>query len=738
MYEIRPGQIIDGRYQVLGELSRGGMGALYHIRHRLTGREEALKVILAEKASWDSYRKRFLTEATAVSRLESPHTVTLFDCGYTDDGLLYFTMELLKGHSLDQVIGREGPMEWRRAVRLAVQACLSLEEAHAHEILHRDLKPSNLFLTSSQTNDEHLKVLDFGIARLRTEPGEVNTTTPGLVLGTPCYMSPEQAEGAELDEQSDIYSMGLVLYEMLAGRRPFEAKDFSALREKLRKEIPTPVGLATPGVVVPGGLEKTVLACLAKDSADRPTSFRELRMTLEAILTAGARDDLPTTPVKAKSSSLALETTADSVDEKGNGRGLPQTETGSVSALTLKPPGKGRGKRRRVAGRSVLRFLRSLALPVTLAGVVLLGLAAQRLGPVRWLDEKGGRWRQEFALFDEPGRGVVVQMGLEEDVLTLRTQGRPVPGTEGVATWRLLDALLVRRLAEAEAGVVAFDKYYGDDHEEETAGLAEAVREAGQAGIPVVLGTLHRPPPELLHESGAWFGSALAARSGFDGHIRSLLTGSTLLDGTDVPSLFVLAWCLSREPPIDVGVTTPALEQCLADVQGDESRWKLRFSRQHVRTLRASDVLAWPVDELKERVKGKVVFVGSFEPGSDEVKVPAIPGLQSPEGTVHGVMLLATAYNQLDQHAHWVQVPAWAPPALFLLLGFAPFLLLRRKRVHVPLLVAGLLLVAATLAGLLLPVDYAWGTAVAWGVLALAGGWGGRMVAAGRKQLLPG
>lgn len=723
MSDIRPGQIVDGRYQVLSELSRGGMGALYLVRHRLTGRQEALKVILARKASRESYRKRFLTEAMAVAKLESPHTVTLFDCGYTDEGLLYFTMELLKGRSMDKVIRSEGPLDWRRAVSLTIQACLSLEEAHEEGILHRDLKPSNLFLTSSRTDDEYLKVLDFGIARLRSDPGELGKTMPGVVLGTPFYMSPEQARGDALDERSDIYSMGVVLYEMLAGRKPFEAEDFSTLRKKLRVEIPAPVGLTTPGVVIPGRLEKTVLACLAKQPEDRPDSFGTLRLSLETILETGTGTSPPLPPVSEKS-SIALDTTAESVDDEDESGPRPVSHTETTPAVTPDFPDVvvGEKNRKSLSPPSRSRARRTILGLAAALVMLLLGLAAYRLGPVRRLNEKGEGWRQELCLSDQSGRGVVVRMGQEEDILTLRTNGQPIPGSGGVATWRLVDAMLIDKLAEAEAGVVAFDKYYGHDHPQETARLAEAIEGAAGKGVPVVLTTLHRPPPDRLQESGAYFGSAFAARSGFDDSIKNLLTGFTLLDGTDVPSLFVLAWCLSREPPAIVGETTSSVQQCQETIRVDDSRWKLLFSRQPVKTLRASDVLAWPADELKQRVKGKVVFVGHFETGSDEVKVPAVPALQSPEGTVHGVILLATAYNQLDQHAHWLPVPDALALAFFVFLGFAPFLLLRRHRRLVPLVVSCSLLFAAAVAGLLLPLDYPWGIALVWGLLGV--GWG--------------
>ena len=720
MTGIKTGQMIDGRYQVLGELSRGGMGALYHVRHRLTGREEALKVILAQKASRESYRKRFLTEAMAVAKLESPHTVTLFDCGYTDSELLYFTMELLKGRSLDEVIRKEGPLDWRRATMLAVQACLSLEEAHEQGILHRDLKPSNLFVGITRGGDEHVKVLDFGIARLRTDPRDLGTTMPGAVLGTPYYMSPEQAQGHTLDERSDIYSLGVVLYEMLSGRRPFEAEDFSTLKKKLRTEIPAPVGLVTPGVVVPGRLEKTVLACLAKAPDERPGSFKELRMTFETILGAGTQES-PAPSSSQRSHPLALETTAESVDtrDKSSSPELGHKETtpalspdlSTVSGVETLPPG-GAGRRRGQVAVSA----------GIIAVALLLGFAGSFFGPVRLLNEKGEHWRQELCLADQSGRGVVVQMGQDEDVVTLRTAAHPVPGKDGIATWRLIDALLLDRLAAAEAGVVAFDKYYGHDHPDETAHLAAAIKKAAAADVPVILGTLHRPPPTPLRESGAYFGSTLALRSGFDGSIRSLLTGFTLLDGTDVPSLFVQAWCISREPPATVGQTSEGMRRCQEDVRVDDERWKLRFSQEPMKTLRASDVLAWPVDELKQRVKGKVVFVGHFEPGKDEVKIPSVPGLDSPAGTVHGVMLLATAYNQLDQHARWFALSGYLAALIFVLLAILPFLLMRRRPLFA--FVSSLLLVlAVSFAGLFVPLDYPWGTTLLWGMLAAGGTW---------------
>ena len=282
------GRHIAGRYQVLDEIARGGMGVIYRVLHTLSGRKEALKLIHKELASDKTYRDRFLVEVRAVAKLTSDHTVRLYDCGATDDDGLYLTMELLRGSNLSDLIRREGAFEYRRALRLACQVCRSLEEAHGKGIIHRDLKPSNLFVTVDEAGVERLKVLDFGIARIESPGDATGLTAAGTVLGTPKYMSPEQIQGKPLDHRTDLYALGVVLYEMLTGKPPFRGEDSAAIWRRHIYQAPPRLRETNPGTLVPPGLEDMVLRCLHKAPNQRPSTATELRRALEPLLSGRA------------------------------------------------------------------------------------------------------------------------------------------------------------------------------------------------------------------------------------------------------------------------------------------------------------------------------------------------------------------------------------------------------------------------------------------------------------------
>ena len=216
------GEVLDDRYTVLERIGKGGMGVVYKAEQHLIKRIVALKVLRRDIAQDESAVKRFLNEARAIAGLDSHHTISLYDFGVTRDGLLYYTMELLKGRPLSRIIQDEAPLDHVRAAGLLLQACRSLEEAHEHNILHRDLKPENLFV-SMKKGKERLKVLDFGIAKLVGDASMDTVTQAGMIVGTPQYLSPEQAKGRPVAQTSDLYSLGIVLYEMLTGMPPFLA-----------------------------------------------------------------------------------------------------------------------------------------------------------------------------------------------------------------------------------------------------------------------------------------------------------------------------------------------------------------------------------------------------------------------------------------------------------------------------------------------------------------------------------
>ncbi len=271
------GQVVGGRYHILELIGEGGMGVVYKAEQRLgsTLRKVAVKTLHAELSRDPSITARFHREVGTVAQLEHPNTVRVYDFGSTDDGTLYIAMEFLDGKPLNRVIETEGPLEPRRVAHLIRQVAGSLDEAHRQGIVHRDLKPENVLLIERAGEKDVVKLVDFGIAA-RTESAdrekEQKLTQQGMVLGTPPYMSPEQFTGKHLDARSDVYSLGIMAYEMLTGQLPFQADTPWQWATHHMTSQPRSFDELPSGSQVPEALRRTVLKALAKDPRERQSS----------------------------------------------------------------------------------------------------------------------------------------------------------------------------------------------------------------------------------------------------------------------------------------------------------------------------------------------------------------------------------------------------------------------------------------------------------------------------------
>jgi eukaryotic-like serine/threonine-protein kinase len=279
-----------GSYR-LGELiGRGGMGEVYRATHRMLARPAAIKLIqpkmLAEndRHSAGLAVARFRREAEAAARLQSPHTVALYDFGEAEDGTLYFVMELLDGMDLETLVRREGPLPQKRVIHILRQVCESLAEAHGVGLVHRDIKPANIHVGRLGIYHDFAKVLDFGLVKSLTGQlsGDSAATVAGLTPGTPAYLAPEIALGEPVDGRADLYALGCVAYFLLTGQLVFEAGSGLQVITKHIQEAPAPPSERTELDVDPE-LDRVVLACLAKRPDDRPQTAGELDHMLADI-----------------------------------------------------------------------------------------------------------------------------------------------------------------------------------------------------------------------------------------------------------------------------------------------------------------------------------------------------------------------------------------------------------------------------------------------------------------------
>jgi serine/threonine-protein kinase len=325
--DLGPGSVLDGRWRIEALLGTGGMGSVYRAEHVHVGRKAAVKVLHADLCRSPAERERFQREARIASRLRSPHVVEVLDFGEDAAGRAYLVMELLDGEPLRAVLDREGRLAPQRAVRLLRQLLDGLGAAHEAGIVHRDLKPENLWL-SGAGSEELLRVLDFGIAKWSEARADATRTQAGLVVGTPEYLSPEQAVGGEVDRRADLYAAGVLAFVMLTGRHPFDTSDLRALvAAHAFERVPSPSSVV-PELAAWPRLVDFVARATEKDRARRCGSAPELRALLE-----GAESPLRVAPTGLPAPAAPLRHTPQAV--RASFLGIPSAALPAAVNLTL-------------------------------------------------------------------------------------------------------------------------------------------------------------------------------------------------------------------------------------------------------------------------------------------------------------------------------------------------------------------------------------------------------------------
>jgi serine/threonine-protein kinase len=317
------GRVINDKFKILSFIARGGMGKVYRAEQAPLGRVCALKVLNANYTGDHDpeFHKRFFLEASLTSKLRHPNTVTIFDYGQTEDGIYYMAMEYLEGYTLHRAIRQVGHLPEDRTIHIARQICRSLREAHSLGVVHRDLKPANVYLLEHGDEPDFVKVLDFGLVKDATAGAE-ELTQAGLFMGSPKYMAPEQIQGGTVDGRTDIYALGIMMYEMITGKVPFDhAKSLEILMMHVR-EPPAPMRKVNPAVRVSPALEETILRAMAKDQNER---FRSMDEVLAALKRLG--------PLVAPEPSASL--TADRPSTTGSGPTASRIVRGAGAALAV-------------------------------------------------------------------------------------------------------------------------------------------------------------------------------------------------------------------------------------------------------------------------------------------------------------------------------------------------------------------------------------------------------------------
>lgn len=384
-------EILNGRFQILQKIGSGGMGAVYKAHQSEMNRMVGVKLLHPRLVNRKDLVSRFRREARALSQLVHPNTVKVFLYGELDDGALYIIMEYLEGKNLNQTVRAEGPFAMERALPILVQVCGALHEAHVAGIIHRDLKPENIFLVQSGALRDFPKVLDFGLAKLtdrQMRPGSVALTQEGMVFGTPEFMSPEQAQGKALTPASDIYSLAVILYEVLTGKLPFDARSSMDHIHLHVTAAPIRLNQRVAGRTFPARLEEIVGRALAKAPEERFASAAEFADAMQSLVngapwpaTVGRPAPSPSPTDPGRPAMSPSNATVDPDPSTGVARGVDDAPIAAelpsqahTSAITV-PTQDDRSARRRPAA-GPLRDLPALGGRTARPNVALLMIVA--------------------------------------------------------------------------------------------------------------------------------------------------------------------------------------------------------------------------------------------------------------------------------------------------------------------------------------------------------------------------
>jgi serine/threonine protein kinase len=405
------GRVISGRFKVVSVIARGGMGKVYKAEQAPLGRICALKV-LSPKYEGDrdpEFHKRFFLEASTAAKLSHANTVTIFDYGQEGDDLYYIAMEYIEGRTLHRTLREEGPFDERRTAHVAGQICRSLREAHGLGVVHRDLKPGNILLCDRADERDVVKVLDFGLVKDVTGEAE-DLTQAGLFMGSPKYMAPEQILGGEISPRTDIYSLGVMMYEMLTGKVPFDrGASVGTLMAHVNDPLP-PMRSINPKLQASPTMENIVNRCMEKEPSRRFNSMKDL---LNALKRVGNEDGSSLTDTHE---SMPMARVGLGLEAPGSGR-PSDSPVGTMPSISVSPPSNSGAMQITDSGRQVSPIFASPSVSETLSSTP----AAQQ-GDTDMASVNGASKGRSYLW-----GGVAVAVALAVGLIVLLSSSKPPP-----------------------------------------------------------------------------------------------------------------------------------------------------------------------------------------------------------------------------------------------------------------------------------------------------------------------